>query len=88
MLFLLSIAGVLDPVPSVAGFEAGYTLDRVPVYHRDDIQRQTTTHTCSQIRLTNYPNCKCLGVGGSQSTRGKPTQTQQTCVLLALTLKY
>jgi len=33
--------GGLEPIPAVIGREAGYTLDRSPVHHRDT-QRQTT----------------------------------------------
>lgn len=33
--------GGLAPIPAVIGREAGYTLDRSPVNHRDDTQRHT-----------------------------------------------
>lgn len=35
----------LEPIPAVIAPEAGYMLDKPPVHHRDDIVRQTTTHT-------------------------------------------
>jgi len=43
-------AGGLEPIPAVIGREAGYTLDRSPVYHRATQRqtRQTTTHTHSK----------------------------------------
>ena len=32
------VRGLLEPIPAVIGWEAGYTLDRSPVHHRDTEQ--------------------------------------------------
>ena len=39
--------GGKQPIPADIGWEAGSTLDRSPVYHRANMQRQTTCHSQS-----------------------------------------
>lgn len=35
----LRVAGVLEPIPVVVGQKAGYTLNRLPVYHKAHLYR-------------------------------------------------
>lgn len=71
----LRAAGVLEPSPGVTGWEAGHILARLPVNHRADPERQTTTYSpmyiYSQFTINKNPS-------GSQTSSGIPHFTLYT----------
>ena len=72
-------AGGLEPIPAVIGREAAYSLDGSPVHHRshrDKRDTQPCTLT-SRDNLESPINLTCVFLGGSQSTRRKPTHTRR-----------
>ena len=45
----------LEPNPADIGREAAYTLNWSPAHHRANIQRQTTSYTYNQFKVSNLP---------------------------------
>jgi len=70
--------GCLEPIPAVTGREAGYTLDRLPVHHRDKRDKQPSTLTLTPWDNLESPiNLTCMFLGG----RRKPGQPDTTHVV-------
>jgi len=75
---LFRIVGALGPIPDTTGREAGYTLNRSPVYPRDNtntIINETNKYTHSaclsyQFRITSLPNMHVFRLGRKSQNRG------------------
>ncbi|KAL7882886.1 hypothetical protein SRHO_G00005440, partial [Serrasalmus rhombeus] len=74
--------GMLEPIPTVIGRKAGYTLDRSPVHRRADRQTQTVTHTQGQFSMSNWPDCMSLDCGRKpENPEETHADTGRTCKL-------
>ncbi|XP_041644413.1 hexokinase-2 isoform X1 [Cheilinus undulatus] len=68
----------LEPIPSVIGREAEYSLDWSPVNYRADIQTTRHTHTYDQFRVTNSSNELWEEAGVPRENKQTPHRKAQT----------
>ena len=76
------VAGGLESIPAVIGREAGYTLDRSPVHHRDT-QPHTLTLTPKDNFLETPINLTCMFLDSGR----KPEYPERTHAYTGRTCK-
>ena len=73
--FSISGSGGLEPIPAVIRREAGYTLDRAPVHHREKKSCMLTLTPRVNLESPINLTYKFLGCGGKPVIQREPTCT-------------